>query len=93
MSSALGINCLTDIGIKTYDVRMEEFLREIEAYAIAVGKKPGTVVQNAKCGGGRTWFQWKSGASFPTMELVDRFRAYMQNNPPADRSAHTKGAA
>ncbi|WP_229678548.1 XRE family transcriptional regulator [Neptunicoccus cionae] len=73
---------MTDLGIKTYLLDMEEFIREIEAYANAVGKRPGTVVQDAKCGGGRTWARWKLGDSSPTLAIVDRIRAYMSVNQP-----------
>lgn len=62
---------------------MEEFVRQIEAYANAFGKQPGTIVQAAKCGGGGTWSKWKLGESTPTLAIVDRVREYMAANPPA----------
>lgn len=60
---------------------MDEFMREIEAYAAACGVQPSTVVQNAGGGSGVAWARWKAGGSC-SMRTADRIRAFMAKNPP-----------
>jgi len=60
---------------------MDMFLAEVEAYAIACGLKPGTVVQRAGGASGVAWEKWKAGGSC-SMRTADRIRDYMHDNPP-----------
>ncbi|MEQ3670680.1 XRE family transcriptional regulator [Pseudophaeobacter sp.] len=61
---------------------MEQFLKEIRAYAARFGVSPSTVIQKAGVSGGK-WRRWVDGTSSPTLHTVDRLRAYMAENPPA----------
>lgn len=64
---------------------MDQFLSEIEAFAEARGVMPTTVVQRAIKASGRTWERWKDRAASPSLETVDKLRAYMAANWPSDR--------
>lgn len=60
---------------------MEQFLKELEAYAKLLGVQPTTVIQRAKVGNGGTWGKWSTGAGSPTLRTADRLRKYMAENP------------
>ena len=81
---------------------MDQLIAEIEAYAAAVGVKPGTVVKNATGHGNNVFPRWKAGKAACTLPTADRIRAYIQENPahapapaddPAAGRAHGEGAA
>ena len=65
---------------------MEQFLRDVRAYAELVGLKPSTVIQKAKAGSGSTWERWEERKGSPTLKTVDRVRRYMAANPPPKKS-------
>ncbi len=74
---------------------MDDFMQEIRDYAEAVGKKPGTVVQQAGAGGGQTWRRWEGGGECMPSKM-SRIRAYMAANPPKtsdDAASDTDEAA
>ena len=71
---------MTAIGQKPYMQIMEQFMKEVEIYAAAVGVKPSTVVQNAVNSGGGKWNAWQKGGSC-SMRTADRIRDYMAANP------------
>lgn len=61
---------------------MEQFLKDMQAYADAVGRSPQHVLRQAV---GASWLQWKAwvdGQSSPTLNTVDKIRQYMADNPP-----------
>lgn len=60
---------------------MDQFISEIEAYAVARGIEPTTVIQYAANASGVTWLRWKSGGGC-SVRTMDRVRAYMAANPP-----------
>lgn len=61
---------------------MEQFLFDLEVYAVALGVSPSTVIQRAGVGGGSTWRRWRDGRGSPTLVTVDKLKAYMTANPP-----------
>lgn len=61
---------------------MEQLIRDIEAYALAVGRKPQAVLRAAYGAGWGVWEAWKAGTSSPTYAVGDRIYAYMAENPP-----------
>ena len=60
---------------------MEKFVSEIQAYAAAVGVKPGTVLQRAGGLGGKVWATWEAGTATCTLTMADKIRAYIAANP------------
>lgn len=66
---------------------MEQFIREIEAYALATGRKPQSVLRAAVGASWGTWESWVAGKSSPTMAVADRIRAYIADNPPRTEDA------
>ena len=60
---------------------MNELMKEIRAYAKAVGKKPSTIVQEAGKCGGQAWAKWLKGGTC-SMKISDRIRKYIKDNPP-----------
>ena len=60
---------------------MDEFLKEVEAYAARCTLHPSTVIQRAGAGGGNTWVRWLNGGGC-SMHTADRIRAYINANPP-----------
>ena len=63
---------------------MEQFIRDIEAYAGAVNRKPQSILRAAVGASWGTWESWKAGKSSPTMIVADRVRAYIAENPPVE---------
>lgn len=59
---------------------MEDFMKEVRAYAVDAGIQPTTVVQRAGAGNGSTWAKWERGGS-ATHRTTDKVREYMTNNP------------
>lgn len=53
-------------------------MQEIQDYAEAHGIKPATVLQKAAGLSGRTWEQWVSGKSSPTVRTVEKVRFFIQ---------------
>ncbi|APZ53720.1 hypothetical protein [Salipiger abyssi] len=66
---------------------MEQLIADVEAYAASVERKPQAVLRDAIGAGWKEWESWKAGASSPTMARVDRLRAFISNNPPANKDA------
>lgn len=60
---------------------MEELLKDIRAYAAAMGLQPTTVVQNSGGGGGNIWAKWEAGGTC-TLKTAEKIRKYMAENPP-----------
>lgn len=69
---------------------MEQFLKEVCAYAERVGLSPSTVIQRAGAGGGGTWAKWESGKGSPTLMTADRVRKYMIDNLPEVQAEATE---
>lgn len=72
---------------------MEQFIRDIETYAEAVGRKPQAVLRAAVGASWGAWDSWRSGESSPTMIVADRIRDYMKANPPPPQSEPEKDVA
>ena len=71
---------------------MEQFLKDVRAYAARFRIKPATVIQKAGAGNGSTWIRWERDESSPTQRTLDRVRRYMADNPPqADTVADQPG--
>jgi hypothetical protein len=62
---------------------MEQLIKEIEEFSGLLGKKPGTVLQNAGGLGGRVWASWVGKTASCTLPMADRIRRYMADNWPA----------
>ncbi|MGO4854456.1 hypothetical protein ACEN2S_16670 [Phaeovulum sp. W22_SRMD_FR3] len=60
---------------------MEQFIRDIEAYASAKRRSPQAILRDAIKANWGTWDGWCAGRSSPTMAVADRVRAYMAANP------------
>lgn len=60
---------------------MENFIKDIKAYAKAVGKHPSTIIQEGGKCGGQTWAKWLDGAGC-SVKIMDRIRKYIKDNPP-----------
>lgn len=71
---------------------MEQFIREIEAYAQAAQRKPQAVLRAAVGASWKSWDSWLSRRSSPTMAVADRIRDYMRANPP-QRAGSERDAA
>lgn len=67
---------------------MDQFIAEIEAYAVARGIGPTSVIQYAVNASGAAWSRWKAGASC-SVRTMDRVRAYMAANPAEPISTPT----
>ncbi|MBU2963353.1 hypothetical protein KO516_21505 [Citreicella sp. C3M06] len=66
---------------------MEELIAYVEAYAASVNRKPQWVLREAIGAGWREWESWQAGKSSPTVVRVDRLKAYIEANPPAEDAA------
>lgn len=65
---------------------MDDFIREIEAFAGARNIEPSTVLQKAVNASGLTWRGWKAGTLGCTVRTMDRVRAYMRAQPAPTES-------
>ena len=72
---------------------MEQLISEFEAYCAAAGIKPQKLLRDAYGAGWGVWDRWKAGTSSPTMQVVDRLRAYMSAHPPECYARRKRGAA
>lgn len=61
---------------------MEQLIKEIEAFAAALGVKPSTVLQRAGGMGGGIWAKWVAGSAACTLPMADRIRRYMADHWP-----------
>ncbi|MBL1434715.1 MAG: XRE family transcriptional regulator [Rhodobacteraceae bacterium] len=87
----MGQKALTILGQITYMPIMEEFIKEVEIYATAMGLLPSTVIQRAANLGGGKWAVWKNGGSC-SMRTADRIRAHMTANPPRAKAQDGEAA-
>lgn len=71
---------------------MEKFLEDMRAYAHAVDRSPQHVLRQAIGASWSQWKAWEKGQASPTLNTVDRLRAYMAENPPP-AAAQSEGAA
>ncbi len=71
---------------------MDQLMQEIEAYALARGILPATVVQAATGHSGTTWAKWQGGASC-SLKTAERIRDYIKSNPPPVPAASASEAA
>jgi len=60
---------------------MEQFLEDMRAYAKSVGRSPQHILRQAIGASWSQWKAWEEGQSSPTLNTVDRLRAYMADNP------------
>lgn len=60
---------------------MDKLISEIEEYAKARGIKPATVLQYGANLSGSTWAKWLEGRATCTMQVAEKLREYMADNP------------
>lgn len=65
---------------------MEQFIREVETYARAQGVTPQVFLRQVLNAEWSRWQKWLQREASPRMETVERVRAYMAANPPAQTS-------
>jgi hypothetical protein len=58
---------------------MEDFIRDIEAFAAEHGIAPQKLLRDAVSAEWGRWERWKTGDASPTMITADKVRAYMKN--------------
>jgi hypothetical protein len=65
---------------------MEQFITEIERDAAMLGMSPQHLLRKAVGASWKTWADWVVGKSTPTLATVDRIRAWVSRNKPANHT-------
>lgn len=63
---------------------MEQLISDITDAAEARGMTPQALLRRSVGASWSLWGDWTSGKSTPTLATVDRIRAWMAANPPAE---------
>lgn len=68
-------------------------MKNVRAYADALGVRPSTVVQRAAQVGGAVWAKWEAGDGTPTLRTADKILKYIADNPVKADAQHLNEAS